>query len=192
MLRILGIDPGTRVTGFAVIEQTGRRLSVCESGVIRLDQQPELSQRLAQLDRRLYEIVMQWRPMVVAVEDIFTHQNVRSALLLGHARGVALAVAGRAELPVQPYAPATVKQAVAGHGRADKLQIQRMVQVLLALSVAPASDEADALAVAICHAMSRGVVRTEAPAATAAAARSPSARWRGAAGGRSVRRRGDP
>ncbi|MBK6848768.1 MAG: crossover junction endodeoxyribonuclease RuvC [Proteobacteria bacterium] len=185
-MRILGIDPGTRITGFAVIEQAGRRLTVCHSGTIRLQQQPDLSQRLAELDRRLQDVIEQQRPMVVAVEDIFTHQNARSALVLGHARGVALAVAGRAELPVHAYAPATVKQAVAGHGRADKQQIQRMVQVLLALAVTPAADEADALAVAICHAMSRAVVRVVSPAATAVAATRSAPRRRGLRGLRRV------
>ncbi|MBK8480333.1 MAG: crossover junction endodeoxyribonuclease RuvC [Proteobacteria bacterium] len=184
MTRILGIDPGTRITGFAVIEQVGRRLSVCDSGTIRLQPQLELSERLALLDRALNEVIERQRPVVVAVEDIFTHQNVRSALVLGHARGVALAVAGRAGLPVQAYAPATVKQAVAGHGRADKQQIQRMVQLLLALEQTPVVDEADALAVAVCHAMSRAAAHVASPAVAAVLGSRPR-------GGRGLRRARD-
>jgi crossover junction endodeoxyribonuclease RuvC len=150
---ILGIDPGSRFTGWAVIGQEGRRIYVVESGTIRLPARGELSVRLAQLQIGLETMLDRLLPQTVAVEDIFTARNARSALHLGHARGVALAAAGRRGLPVFAYPPATVKQAVCGHGRAEKSQIQRMVQVLLSLSRAVEVDEADAMAVAICHAL---------------------------------------
>jgi len=125
-----------------------------ESGTIRLRSEQDLSARLGQLQQRFEAIIDGLAPAVVAVEDIFTSRNPRSALALGQARGVVLAAAGRRALPVHAYPPATVKRAVSGHGRADKKQLQRMVQVLLSLERVPAQDESDALAIAICHAMS--------------------------------------
>lgn len=158
---ILGIDPGSRVTGYAGVMRQGRTLSVMDSGNIVLNKKAEVSVRLAELLRRLEAVIDAIQPAVVAVEDIFTHRNARSALLLGQARGVVLAVAGTHELPVFAYPPATVKRAVAGHGRADKAQMQRMVQVLLSLTRVPKEDEADAMAVAACHALgSRGQALT--------------------------------
>ena len=154
---ILGIDPGSRITGYAGLLRQGRQLTVLDSGNIVLKRGAEVSARLGELLRRLEEVMDAVQPAVVALEDIFTHRNARSALALGQARGVVLAVAGRRDLPVHAYPPATVKRAVGGHGRADKAQIQRMVQVLLSLTSAPAEDEADAMAVALCHALgSRG------------------------------------
>ena len=155
MDRILGIDPGSYVTGWAAVVQEGRRLTVVDSGRIRLPAKAEVSSRLAQLQQKLEEVLVRIVPQVVAIEDIFTHRNARSALVLGQARGVALAAAGRQGLPVFAYPPATVKRAVCGHGRAEKAQIQRMVQVLLSLQHVAPEDEADAMAVAICHALSR-------------------------------------
>jgi crossover junction endodeoxyribonuclease RuvC len=153
---ILGVDPGSQVTGYAVVSCVGRTLRRVDSGTIRLPGgRTELSGRLGRLLERLEGIIESLRPTEVAVEDIFTARNPRSALALGQARGVVLAVAGRQALPVHGYPPATVKRAVCGHGRADKKQIQRMVQVLLSLDKTPAQDEADAIAVAICHALSR-------------------------------------
>jgi crossover junction endodeoxyribonuclease RuvC len=149
---ILGIDPGSRKTGWALVAQAGRRLTRIDSGVIRLPAEAALSDRLAILQQQLEEVCQRLQPQVAAVEDIFTARNMRSALALGHARGVALAVAGRRQLTVHAYPPATVKRAVCGHGRADKDQIQRMVQVLLPLPPLQ-EDEADALAIAICHAL---------------------------------------
>ncbi len=158
---ILGIDPGSRVTGYAGVLRQGRQLSVVDSGDIVLPKKAEPSVRLAELWRRLEEVLEALAPAVVAVEDIFSHRNARSALALGQARGVVLAAAGKHELPVHAYPPATVKRAVAGHGRADKQQMQRMVQVVLSLTQTPREDEADAMAVAICHALgSRGKALT--------------------------------
>ena len=148
---ILGVDPGSRYTGYAALRRVGRRFSVEDSGVITLTREPVISARLGLLQRRLEQIVERINPDVAAVEDIFTAHNARSALKLGQARGVVLAVMARHELDVYAYPPATVKRAVAGHGRAAKEQIQQMVQVLLSLKKAPRPDEADAMAVAVCH-----------------------------------------
>ena len=154
---ILGIDPGSRITGYAGILRQGRQLSVIDSGDIVLKRGAEVSARLGELLVRLGAVMEALQPQVVAVEDIFTHRNPRSALALGQARGVALALAGSRDPPVHAYPPATVKRAVGGHGRADKVQMQRMVQLLLSLTKTPAEDEADAMAVAVCHALgSRG------------------------------------
>lgn len=150
----MGVDPGSRFTGYAVLRRRGRQLIREASGRIKLppNQPPEV--RFAQLLEELDQVMVATSPGVVAVEDIFTHRNARSALMLGQARGVVLAAAGRRSLQVFAYPPATIKKAVAGHGRADKGQIRRMVRVLLGLEEVPAVDEADALAAAICHAMS--------------------------------------
>lgn len=153
VLTILGIDPGSRVTGWAAVTQAGRQLSRLESGAIRLSPTGDLSQRLAALQLHLEEVLVRCSPSVVAVEDVFAASNARSALALGQARGVALATAGRQKLPVFSYPPATVKRAVCGHGRAEKSQIQRMVQVLLSLPRPAGEDESDAMAIAICHAL---------------------------------------
>ena len=153
MTLTLGIDPGSRRTGWAVISQQGRQLTTVDSGTITLHANQELSERLGQLQDSLESLLDRITPAAVAVEDIFSHRNPRSALALGQARGVALAAAARRGVPVFSYAPATVKQAVCGHGRADKAQIGRMVQALLGLKRDLGQDEADAMAVAICHAL---------------------------------------
>jgi len=149
----MGVDPGSRFTGYGVLRRRGRQLSRVASGRIKLPPKAPPEVRFATLLDELDSVFEQNAPGVVAVEDIFTHRNARSALMLGQARGVVLAAAGRRELPVVAYPPATIKKAVAGHGRADKAQIQRMVKALLGLEEVPAEDEADALAAAICHAL---------------------------------------
>lgn len=153
MSLILGIDPGSRRTGYALIHKEGRSFRVISSGTIRLSTNASVASRLGELQQKLEEIVDTHQPQTVAIEDIFTHRNPRSALALGQARGVCLAIAGRRNIEVAPYAPASVKQAVAGNGRADKSQIQQMVRVLLNLDRLPQEDEADAMAIAICHGM---------------------------------------
>lgn len=150
---ILGIDPGTRITGFAAVSSEGRRIVLIDSGTIKLDGHDPLSERLGALQRQLEEILDRTAPAEMAIEDVFSHRNARSALLLGHARGVVLATAARRGLAVHTYAPASIKQAVAGHGRAEKVQIQRMVQSLLGIDRLPGRDEADAMATALCHVM---------------------------------------
>ena len=149
-MRILGIDPGSLATGYGIVESAGSRLSYVACGVIRArDGDP--GRRLAAIQRSLDEVVREHRPDEAAIESVFSARNPRSALKLGQARGVALAVCGGAGLATAEYAPASVKGAVAGYGRAGKSQVQAMVQRLLGLDRAPASDAADALAVAICH-----------------------------------------
>lgn len=158
----LGIDPGSRRTGWAVISQEGRRLAALDSGTINLAAGQELSERLGVLQQALEGLLERASPQAVAVEDIFSHRNPRSALALGQARGVALATAARRGVPVFSYPPATVKRAICGHGRAVKDQTCRMVQALLGIKRELLEDEADAMAVAICHALaSRGRARQE-------------------------------
>jgi crossover junction endodeoxyribonuclease RuvC len=154
-VRILGIDPGSRRTGWALLAQAGRTLSILESGVIRLAEKDALAVRLGGLLEATESLLETSAPTEVAVEDIFAAKNARSALALGQARGVVLAAAGRRRLPIHAYPPATVKRSVCGHGRAEKEQVQRMVTALLALRAAPLEDEADAMAIAICHALQR-------------------------------------
>jgi crossover junction endodeoxyribonuclease RuvC len=152
-MRILGIDPGSRILGYAVIDCDAlRRLSYVECGVIEATRGETLERRLAEIGTGLEEVLAELSPTVVAAEDIFTAANARAALLLGQARGAALFVCGRAGLRVYAYAPAVVKQAVTGRGRAPKLQVARMVQVLCGLRRVPRADAADALAVAVAHA----------------------------------------
>jgi crossover junction endodeoxyribonuclease RuvC len=153
----LGIDPGSRRTGWAVIRQEGRQLTAIDSGTIVLRTKADLSLRLGELQERLEELYERAAPEAVAVEDVFSHRNPRSALALGQARGVALASAARRGLPVFSYPPATVKRAVCGHGRAEKQQVGRMVQALLGLRRALGQDEADAMAIAICHSLASRV-----------------------------------
>jgi crossover junction endodeoxyribonuclease RuvC len=153
-LLILGVDPGSRRTGWAAVEKRGRALGAVASGVLRPPAAGDLAARLGWLLAELESLLERLAPAQVAVEDVFAAHNARSALALGQARGVVLAAAGRRALPVFAYPPATVKRAVCGHGRAEKQQIQRMVEVLLALPRSPAEDEADAMAIAICHALS--------------------------------------
>lgn len=152
MTRILGIDPGTRHFGYGVIERLAAgRVRYIECGVLQ-PARGELAARLAEIARGLGEIIDELAPAVVAVEGVFHGVNARSALQLGHSRGVALAAAGTHALPVHEYAPATVKRAVAGNGQATKDQVQAMVRALCGLKRAPTLDASDALAVAICHA----------------------------------------
>ena len=155
-LRILGIDPGSRVTGYGLIEVQGSRSRALAYDVIKLGEQP-LEQRLLQVLSGLRGLIAAHRPDEVAMEQVFVRRNVASALVLGQARGAALCAVAEAGLPLHEYAPASIKLAIAGNGRAEKPQIQRMVKVLLNLAAAPAEDAADALACALCHAHSRTV-----------------------------------
>jgi crossover junction endodeoxyribonuclease RuvC len=149
--RILGIDPGLRVTGFGVIVAAGGKLQYVASGCIH-NTQGELPERLELILRDLASVILAHRPSEVAVEKVFVNVNPRSTLLLGQARGAAISAAVLAHLPVSEYTALQVKQAVVGHGKAAKEQVQAMVMRLLALPAAPSADAADALACAICHA----------------------------------------
>jgi crossover junction endodeoxyribonuclease RuvC len=153
-IRVLGVDPGSRICGYAVVEVGGA--SDCryvECGVLTAAQRAPMEERLGEISRWLTDVVTELRPAVMAVEDVFTHKNDRSALALAQARGMVLAVAGLAGLAVYSYAPAVVKKTVTGRGRASKDQVASMVSALVGLRTPPRSDAADALAVAITHAM---------------------------------------
>lgn len=149
--RILGIDPGLNRTGYGVVEIRGSALRWIDSGVIRIPA-GGLPQRLYAILLGLQAVIECHAPGEVSVEKVFVNVNPQSTLLLGQARGAAICAAVSAGLPVHEYAALQVKQAVSGYGHADKVQIQRMVQRLLALDRAPPADAADALACAICHA----------------------------------------
>jgi crossover junction endodeoxyribonuclease RuvC len=150
-MRILGIDPGLRITGFAVLDKIGQQLSYVTSGCIKTPDD-ELPERLKAILESLREVIETHQPQQVAVEKVFVNVNPQSTLLLGQARGAAICAAVLAELPVAEYTALQVKQAVVGNGHAKKEQVQDMVRRLLKLSGSPSPDAADALACAICHA----------------------------------------
>jgi crossover junction endodeoxyribonuclease RuvC len=150
-VRILGLDPGSRVCGYGVVDVRDGELAYVECGVLTAPEDRSMEERLGEIARGLREVIEELSPKIVAVEDVFSHQNPRSALALAQARGMALAVVGLCGLRVASYAPALVKKAVAGSGRAEKGQIARMVQALIGLRSLPRADATDALAVAITH-----------------------------------------
>ena len=151
-MRIFGIDPGSERTGYGCVETDGRRHHLVACGAILALSGDPFPQRLARIHRELTALLASHRPDCVAVENLFHASNARSALKLGHARGVAILAAVEAGCEVVEYTPAEVKRAVVGYGRAEKQQVQQMVKLLLGLREAPAPyDAADALAVAICH-----------------------------------------
>jgi crossover junction endodeoxyribonuclease RuvC len=153
-VRILGIDPGSRYTGYAVIDVVGNNAGVVEHGVVKLPQKQPVMERLKLLDASLRELVDRHHPDEVVVEEVFVAHNVRSALVLGQVRGVVIVAAG-AGCPVFEYSARAVKKAVVGYGQADKEQVVQMVKTLLQLPEAPQQDAADALALALCHMHSR-------------------------------------
>jgi crossover junction endodeoxyribonuclease RuvC len=166
-VKVFGIDPGSRRTGYGCVDSDGSRHRLIACGTITAPRDASLPNKLRAIHDRLDALIAKHRPDCVAVEDVFYARNVRSALVLGHARGVALLAATRAGVPVVTYTPAEIKHAVVGYGRAEKRQVQGMVRLLLGLD-APLSphDVADALAVAICHLHNRSPVarRTRQPA----------------------------
>jgi crossover junction endodeoxyribonuclease RuvC len=150
--RILGIDPGLRVTGFGVIERVGSSLLYVASGCIRTPDKGSLPERLRVILAGVQEVVDTYHPAEAAVEIVFVNVNPQSTLLLGQARGAAICGLVSRALPVCEYTALQIKQAVVGYGKADKLQVQHMVKRLLQLQGDPQADAADALACAICHA----------------------------------------
>lgn len=154
MSRVIGIDPGSEVTGYGVIDTDGaRHVAVEFAGIEASPRRLSFPERLLVISRKLEEVMERVRPTVCAVEGAFYATNVKSALKLGQVRGVVLLAAARASLPVYEYSPLEIKLALVGYGHADKRQVQTMVQVLLSLDEAPHPlDASDALAVAICHA----------------------------------------
>lgn len=154
---ILGIDPGSQTTGFGVIQSEGKQVRYLNSGCIRVARWP-LAERLQRIFFGLREVIQEYQPNEVAIEQIFMHQNPNSALKLGQARGVAIVAATCGDhgvlkdKPPAEYSARQVKQSVVGYGAADKTQVQEMVRYLLQLKTKPAPDAADALAIALCHA----------------------------------------
>ena len=153
-LRILGIDPGLRITGFGVIEKSAQQLRYISSGCVRVPK-GELAIRLKSILQSLRQVIDEYCPNEVAIEKVFVNVNPQSTLLLGQARGAALSAVVLADLPVHEYTALQIKQAVVGHGKAAKQQVQEMVKRLLRLRGYPSADAADALACAICHANNR-------------------------------------
>ena len=150
-LRILGIDPGLRITGFGIIEKNGSKLAYIASGCIKSGD-ADLPERLKIILENLREVIARHQPQQIALEKVFVNVNPASTLALGQARGTAICAAVDAGLPVSEYTALQVKQAVVGNGHAKKEQVQEMVKRLLGLAGAPSADAADALACAICHA----------------------------------------
>jgi len=180
-VRVFGIDPGSERTGYGCVEARGSHHRIVTCGAIAAVSSASFPDRLFEIHRRLVELLGECRPDVVAIESVFYAVNARSALKLGHARGVAVLAAAQAGLPVVEYSPTEIKRAVVGYGRAEKPQVQQMVKLLLGLSAVPSPhDAADALAVAICH------VHSQLPARTATAVHG--ARPRGASQATSWRR----
>ena len=151
-MRIFGIDPGSDRTGYGCVDAEGSRHRIILSGAIRTSGAASFPEKLLIIHAGLVALLAECRPDCVAIENLFHAVNARSALKLGHARGVAMLAAVEAGLPVVEYTPAEVKRAVVGYGRAEKQQVQQMVKLLLGLPALPTPhDAADALAVAICH-----------------------------------------
>lgn len=158
MTRILGIDPGSRLMGYGLIDSDGTASRYIASGCLKVTGEG-LSHKLGLIFRELSQLIGTYRPQQLAIESVFMHRNAGSALKLGQARGAAICAAVSNDLPVSEYAPREIKQAVVGKGGADKRQVQHMVCVLLNLSCAPQADAADALAIALCHSYQQQVLR---------------------------------
>ena len=156
-VRIIGIDPGLRNTGWGVIEIEGTRLSYVADGSVHSDEALTLAERLCQLHCQLAEVLAQFTPDEAAIEETFVNANPRATLKLGQARGIAMLVPAQAGLLVAEYAPNVVKKSVVGAGHAEKDQVKHMVRILLPKAEMNSADSTDALAIAICHAHHRGV-----------------------------------
>jgi crossover junction endodeoxyribonuclease RuvC len=175
-VRVFGIDPGSDRTGYGCVESDGSRHRIVVCGAIRAAADASFPNKLLRIHRQLALLIAENRPDCCAIENVFHSVNARSALILGHARGVAMLAAVEAGLPVTEYTPAEIKRAVVGYGRADKAQVQQMVKLLLKLARVPTPhDAADALAVAICHLHSQPHARAS---LAAMSARSHARSWR--------------
>lgn len=151
--RILGIDPGSRITGYGIVDSNGTQTRYVASGCLRLGDGP-FAGRLREIFLRVGDLVVEYAPDQIAVEQVFMHKNADSALKLGQARAAAICATFAGDAPLHEYAPRAIKQAIVGKGGAQKHQVQHMVKAILTLATEPLSDEADALAVALCHAHS--------------------------------------
>ncbi len=155
-MRVIGIDPGVAITGYGLIEENGSDYSCLASGCVRTRKDQEPASRLKVIHDYICELVAEYEPQALAVEKLFFSKNVRTAFQVGEARGVIILAAARCDIDLFEYTPLQVKQAVAGYGKAEKLQVQKMIQMLLKLPILPkVDDEADALAVALCHLQNR-------------------------------------
>jgi crossover junction endodeoxyribonuclease RuvC len=151
-MRIIGIDPGTGILGFGVIDAEGTKAEMVDAGVVRTKVHQPLDERLVEIYESLCEIIAETKPKIMVIEKLFFAQNVTTAISVSHARGVAMLAGKLAGLEIVEYTPLQIKQAVTGYGRADKKQMQEMVKVILGLKTVPQPDDcADALAAAICH-----------------------------------------
>jgi len=160
---VLGIDPGLARMGYGVVVQEGGRMTAGEYGTLTTEAHTALEKRLVVLFEKLGRVLKKVKPEVVAMEELFFTRNVKTGIAVGQARGVALLACGLAGVPVYEYRPMEIKQAVAGHGNADKEQVQRMVKLLLGLKEVPKPDDtADALAIAITHTQCSGTQLSEA------------------------------
>lgn len=149
---VLGIDPGLATAGYGAVDYTGNKLKLIDYGVITTPAGMALPQRLKHIYDYITALLTQYQPDACAVEELFFNKNAKTALIIGHARGVALLAAANSSVPVFEYTPLQVKQGIAGYGMAQKMQVQRMVKMLLNMDDIPKPDDAaDALAVAICH-----------------------------------------
>lgn len=172
---VIGIDPGTHRCGYGLVVRRGNRFVHIAHGVATARPGDPLPARLATIADELERAMDTYAPASMGIEQAFFHLDAQAALMIGHARGVAMLLAGRRNLPVGEYAPATVKRAVVGNGRAEKEQVCRMIQAILGLTEAPALDASDALAIAICHASANALKARICPA-TADRARKPATR----------------
>ncbi len=160
-MRILGIDPGTAITGYSILDREGNRLKAIDYGCIYTESSWPLSKRLDKIYTEITKLIKEYNPEHLAVEELFFNTNAKTALSVGHSRGVVLLAGEQNSLIVEGYTPIQVKQAVAGYGRAEKMQVQKMVKTILCLEEIPKPDDAaDALAVAICHSQSYTTKRT--------------------------------
>ena len=156
MVRIIGIDPGLRHTGWGVIEQEGSRLSYVADGSVHSDAEAGLPERLLQIHRQLVAVLEEFSPDEAAIEETFVNKDARATLKLGQARGVALLAPAARGIVIAEYAPNVIKKAVVGAGHAEKDQVKHMVRLLLPKALMKTADSTDALAIAICHAHHRG------------------------------------
>lgn len=157
-MRIIGIDPGTGILGFGVVEVLGNKLTMIDAGVIKTPAHTPLDERLEEIFDGLTEIIAETRPDIMSIEKLFFARNVTTAMSVSHARGVAMLTGRKAKLPIAEYTPLQIKQTLTGYGKADKKQVQEMVRLQLGLKEVPKPDDAaDALAAAITHA---SMVRT--------------------------------
>jgi crossover junction endodeoxyribonuclease RuvC len=178
-VRIFGIDPGSERTGYGCVETDGSRHRIITSGAIKAPPAASFPEKLLRIHAGLATLLGECQPDCVAIENVFFASNARSALKLGHARGVAMLAAVEAGLPIVEYSPAEVKRAVVGYGRAEKHQVQQMVKLILGLATLPTPhDAADALAVAICHCHSMLPVGVDAPKAANPARSRAATSWR--------------